>query len=461
MYTTDWKIGTGKGSFLWSGFLFLMFIIAAPGNLLAEINENELQQESARILGDILRLDTTNPPGNESLVADYLERLFRREGITCLRLARDEGRDNVIARYHGSGEHDPILLYSHSDVVGADQGWGTWSVEPFSGIVQDGAVFGRGAIDAKGLLVSHLMAMLLLKRENVSLDRDVIFLAAAAEETGGGPGIAWLLDEHRDIIDAEVALGEGGRVWERADSVWAVWLQAGEKAAHNLTVQVEGEAAHSSVPSSRNAIDLLTGALQRIRQYSFAERFFPVTTTFFERMQPLDSRVRPGQPRYIAMTRTTVTVTMISGGVKSNVIPPYAEANLNLRLLPGDDLDSVITVLETAANCEGLTINRQPWATSRASVVPFDTPFFETIEQAALDQWPTAVVTPYLSPGTSDASKLRDAGILTYGVMPFPLTAEESSTVHGVDEHVRIESLADGILFTYNTLLLWANGRIP
>ncbi len=419
----------------------------------------EAGREAARILTDLVRLDTTNPPGREELVAAYLAELLDREGITYLRLARDEGRDNLVARYHGAGRGRPILLYSHSDVVPADAGWGGWTVDPFAGEVKDGRLYGRGAVDAKGLLVCHLEALLLLKRGNVPLDRDVIFLAAAAEETGGGPGVAWLLREHRDLLDAGTALGEGGRVWSEDGVVRSVWLQAGEKSAHNLTVTATGTAGHASVPTERNAAERLVRALDRMLEVRLPRRINPVSREFLRRMVRVDPRVRKGKPRYTAITRSTFTITSLESGVKSNVIPPVARANLNLRLLPGEDLEAVTALLQAAARDTAVHVRHRPGAVNGATLVPFETPFFDTLSAAASRRWPGAVVAPYLSPGTSDASKLRRAGILTYGLMPFPLEEGEDTGVHGADERIDLEALSEGVRLTYEILLAWAGGE--
>ena len=434
----------------------LMSLLAGSPSISLGASIEETGREAARILGDLVRLDTTNPPGNESLVADYLSRLFEREGIAYQRLARDEGRDNVIARLQGSGKGRPILLYSHSDVVPADPGWGTWTVNPFSGEVRDGYLYGRGAIDAKGLLVCHLMALLELHRNKVKLDRDVIFLAAASEETGSGPGVLWLLRNHPEVIDAEVAFGEGGRVWASGDTVWGAWVQAGEKSAHNLTVTAIGDAGHASVPRGRNAAGRLARAIARIEELDLPERMNPVSEAFLEIMGPLDRRLEEGKPRFEAITRSTVTVTSLQSGVKSNVIPPFAEANLNLRLLPGENLAEITTLIEEAAHEPGVTVRHKPGVENGASLVSFETPFFETISSAIHAHWPEAAVAPYLSPGTSDASKLRAAGILAYGLMPFPMSRNDSRGVHGVDERVRLDYLTEGVSLTYSIVRRWA-----
>ncbi len=435
------------------------FLLTAAFSLSAadEPEFDEIGREAARMLADIIRLNTTNPPGNETLVADYIAQVFDREGIRYQRLARDKERDNIIAWYHGSGRGRPILLYSHSDVVPATSEWGVWSVPPFSGVVDDGKLYGRGAIDAKGLLVAHLATMLLLKRNNVALDRDVVFMAVAAEETGGGPGMIWLLEEHPEMFDdIEVALGEGGRVWMRGDSVWSVQIQAAEKSAHNLTVTALGETGHASVPSDKNAIMILNRALHIVSTFPFEKKPNTVTDEFFRRITPHDSRAERRFPRYEAMTHNTVTATLIEGGVKTNVIPAFAEANLNLRILPGENLDEVTSMLEEAVGDKRVTIRHKPGVKNGATIDPFDTPFFETIEAAALEMWPTAVVAPYQSTGTSDASKLRRAGILTYGLMPFPLTEEQSGRVHGPDEHLELANLTEGIRFTCRIIQKWA-----
>ncbi len=436
-------------------FLFLSLQVSYAGQK-KEPRFEEMGREAARILADLIRLDTTNPPGNEFLVAEYLGNILDREGITYIRTATDEGRDNFIARYHGSGQEKPILLYSHSDVVPADVGWGSWTMDPFAGEVKDGVLYGRGAIDAKGLIVSHLAALILLKRNNIPLDRDVIFLVAAAEETGGGPGVAWLLEERPDLIDASVALGEGGRVWTDGNTIQSLWLQAAEKSAHNLKVTAIGEAGHAAIPSRKNAIEKLSRVLTRINQYRFEQNFNPVSETFISIMQPVDSRIQPGKPRYEAITRNTFAVTLVEGGIKTNVVPPFASANLNLRLLPGENLEQATRVLEEVAAEEGVTVRHKAGVQGGGSIIDFDTPFFNTVSEAAEKTWPGIVVAPYISPGTSDATKLRRAGIQAYGVMPFPLTPEENSSVHGADERIRLDALTDGIRFIYRILVSWA-----
>lgn len=416
-------------------------------------------REAARILGDLIRLDTTNPPGNEGIAADYLSRLFDREGILNQRLAKIEGRDNVIARYHGSGKKKPLLLYSHIDVVPSDAGWGQWSVPPFSGEVHDHTLYGRGAIDAKGLLVCHLMTLVLLKRQNVPLDRDILFLAAASEESGGGPGVGWLLENHRSAIDAAYALGEGGRVWQRADSIWSVWLQAGEKSAHNITVVALGKAGHASVPSRQNAAERLVRALTQILDYPFPEQANSLSSEFYRILEPFDSRFENFYPRYHAMCHNTISLTILESGVKSNVIPSFAKANLNLRLLPGEDLDETTRLLQDCIEVPGVTVSHAPNAESRSGIISIETPFYRSLEKSIGQVWPQAVIAPYLSPATSDASRLRQAGIQAYGLLPYPLTEEESATVHGVDERIRLNSLTQGVELMYHMVLDWAASK--
>ncbi len=442
-------------------YLFVVIFTISTSSILAaeessQRDFSEVGREAARILADLIRIDTTNPPGNETQLVRYVEKILKREKIEVTRLARYKGRDNLIARIAGNGKAKPLLLYNHSDVVPADMGWGEWVYPPYDGIVENGVIYGRGAIDAKGLMACHLATMLLIQRSGITLDRDLIFLVAAGEETGGGAGVSWLLDKHPDQIEAEFALGEGGRVWEKDDSVWTVWIQAGEKSAHNLTVSAKGVAGHASVPSRENAISKLTNALNRLEAYQFSEKRTSLTDEFARLMSPFIPDLETNYPRYYAMTHNTISVTAISGGIKSNVIPPEATANLNLRILPGEDLDEVTALLNRVADQDDLTINHKKNARVRSGLVPHDTDFFRSIASSAKEIWPDAVVTPYLSPGTSDASKLREHGILTYGLMPFPLTAEEGSSVHGANERVRLDALEMGCRFMYEIVVNWS-----
>lgn len=252
----------------------------------------------------------------------------------------------------------------------------------------------------------------------------------------------------------------GGRVWERADSVWSVWIQAGEKSAHNLTVTALGESGHASVPSDQNAIYRLSKALVAIKSYQFPTRQLDLTDEFFKRLAPYDERIKQGHPRFDALRQNTISITLIEGGVKTNVIPDFAQANLNLRILPEENLEEVTMALEYAANDTLVRVRHKPGVQNGAAMVPFDTPFFTTIEDAAHKLWPQAVTAPYLTPATSDASKLRRAGILTYGLLPFPLTEEESGGVHGIDERVRLKNLTLGVRFTYEIVISWAGKSV-
>jgi acetylornithine deacetylase/succinyl-diaminopimelate desuccinylase-like protein len=420
------------------------------------VGKEESGREAARYLTDIIRLKSINPPGNESLITDYLAKIFEREGIDYELLERDPGRANILARIKGSGKNRPILLYSHSDVVPTGQGWGNWTVDPFSGEVRDGYIYGRGAIDAKGLLVCHLEAFLNIHRNEVKLDRDLIFLVVAAEESGGGPGMRWLLREHPEKIDAEYALGEGGRLWIEDEKVKYGWIQAGEKSAHNLTVVAHGETGHASIPSDKNAASKLVHALDNIEHLTFEPQPNVVSDTFIRIMEPYIDSIFPGSPRYKAVTRNTISLTELKSGIKSNVIPDFAEANLNLRLMPGENLDDVTEMINDVINDSDVVVNHKPGVKNRASIINFDNDFYNLLTSEIEKKWPDIVIAPYLSTGMSDATRLRAVGISAYGLLPFPLRFEDASGIHGVDEKVSLNSLTDGVSLIYSIVYNWA-----
>ncbi|MBU1651910.1 M20/M25/M40 family metallo-hydrolase, partial [bacterium] len=267
-------------------FLFCFFPILVQA---VEPDWNKIEEELIDLLQKLIQVDTQNPPGNELAACRVLDKFFRKNGISSKIYRVDDQRANLLARLKGDGSQKAILLAAHTDVVPANGD--KWSVDPFSGEVLDGYIYGRGAIDDKGMLAVHAMTLVLLKRQNVPLRRDVIFLATAGEESGGSPGIKWMLERHRPKLEAAFALNEGGRIIYRNGKPLYIALQTEEKQAYNINLTATGTTGHSSIPRLDNAIVSMAKALERLERRPMQQSLDAVTTAFFQEINRVDTAV--------------------------------------------------------------------------------------------------------------------------------------------------------------------------
>lgn len=411
-------------------------------------------------LRKMLRFDTTNPPGNELPLARYLERVLTAEGIQTRLFEPHPGRGAVIARIRGTGERGAVLLLAHMDVVGVEAD--KWSVDPFGGETRDGYIYGRGAIDDKGMLAANLMTMLLLARElkrtGQKLARDVVFVATSDEEAGGEWGVGWLLTHHPKLLAAELALNEGGRIRMAGGRPLYAAVQTAEKISHVVTVTARGPAGHASVPLSENAVARLGRALARIDEFQPPIRLLPSTRMFFAGLaglwkNPAEARamadvssgtasritrgasVLSGVPVFNAVLRAGISPTMARAGVRHNVIPAEAQATLNVRTLPGESLPRLLAALKRAIADPLVHLA----VTDRGVNAPASShrsPMFKALADTIEELRPGLVTVPYLSPGATDSAHLRAAGIQAFGLLPFPLEPGDEARMHGHDERV-------------------------
>lgn len=451
--------------------IFLFVLLAAaplsartgdPADTPDTIDFRRAGEEALEHLKAIVRLDTSNPPGNEIRVTDYLAARLREAGLEPTVFESEPGRGSLMVRYRGTGAGRPLLIMSHIDVVPVRED--KWSVPPFEGVVRDGYLWGRGTLDDKGMAAAELEVMLLLARHRLRLSRDVIYLAEADEEAGGEKGMEWLLRNHADRFDCEVALNEGGRVVWKDGKVRYAAIQTTEKIYQDIAVVAHGESGHSSVPTFDNPVARLVRALDRIAAIQFPARLNPVTRSFFTELAPVFPRglsvcasrlenplegeqcaeLLSSNPNYNAMLRTTCTPTILEAGFKENVIPSEARANVNCRVLPDTDMQEFLHTLEDAVDDNQVDIRflRQP------QVPPGPSPsthfLFETMASVIDRMAPGVPVVPYMSPGGTDSQVLRRRGIEAYGLLPFPILEEEGRTMHGDDERINVESFIWG-----------------
>jgi acetylornithine deacetylase/succinyl-diaminopimelate desuccinylase-like protein len=424
----------------------------------------------------LIRMNTVNPPGNELAAARYLDDTLRAAGIESRVYEPAPGRGAVVGRLRGSGARPPVLLMAHTDVVGVEPDH--WSVDPFAAEIRDGYLYGRGAIDDKGMLAANLQTMLLLKEHVVdaggTLSRDVVFVANADEEAGGEYGMGWLIAHHPELLRAEFVLNEGGRTRVVGGKPLYVAVQNTEKVPHVVTVTARGPGGHASVPLAGNAIARLGRAMAAIGAHREPVRLTPTTRRFFgdlaaawpdvaERRAMADvasrdaARVRRGArvlgrtPVFDAVLRTGISLTMVGGGIRSNVIPTDATATVNVRTLPGASIDAVVARLRRAV-ADPLVEIAVAERGEDAPASSFESAMFAAIADAARALDPGLVVVPYLSTGATDSARLRQLGMQAFGVLPFPMDQDDEDRMHGNDERIPLASLHFGTRLIYGAI---------
>lgn len=434
----------------------------------------QLTAEAQTWLTDLIRINTTNPPGNEQEAAKYIQTVLQKENIPAEILEMKPGRGIVVARLQAGPLPDSskaLLLVAHLDVVGVDRA--KWTVDPFAATQKDNYIYGRGAIDDKGMVAANLAAFIGLKRSGTRLTRDVIFLADDDEEQGGDASIKAVIDRYWDKIACGFALNEGGNVVVQNGKVQYVGIQTSEKVAYNVTVTATGTSGHASVPQKDNAVVHLAAAVQKIGTLETPLHLLTMTRRYFEQLasiedediskwiRALDSsdradlaalRLAAMNPVWNSMLRDTIAPTELSGGVRANVVPAQASANLNIRLLPGNSIQDVLEQMQKAVNDPQVKFTVQPDAGPSAPSSSITSELYQTIERLAPQQFPGAVVVPYLSTWATDSAYLRLHNVQSYGLVPFPLSEADLLRMHGDDERIPISSFRTGVDFLYKAV---------
>src|SRR5262245_39805383 len=426
----------------------------------AEPDWAAVEKEAGELLSHYLQIDTTNPPGNELAAAHFWQQRLAQEGLEAQIFESQSGRGVVYARFKGAGEKKALILLHHLDVVPAVKA--DWQVNPFAGTVKDGYVYGRGAIDCKGVAAAQFMALALLKRLGVPLKRDVIFLGTADEEEGGRQGAGWFVDNHFDLIaDAEFLLTEGGGIRVR-DGKRSYDVDIAEKAPCWVQLEASGPAGHGSRPLPETAVTRLIRALDKIVHYETEVKVVPAVQAYFtalaaqeepakaERFRGLERALSdPGfrqdflaNPTYNALVRNTISPTVLEGSNKTNVIPARARAQLDCRLLPGEDPQQFVANLRKGGGVPELHVSIRLTFPPLASEA--DTQLFRAIRNVAERHDPQVPVVPAVLGGFTDSHYFRRKGIVSYGFTGLALTEEDGRRVHGTDERMPLTSLREG-----------------
>jgi len=429
---------------------------------------NAARDEVTKLLAGFVRIDTSNPPGNETKGAEYLKAILDSEGIASEIFEKEPGRGNIVARIKGNGKKRPLLLMGHIDVVGVERE--KWTVEPFGGIVKDGYLYGRGSSDDKGMATACLEVFLLLHRLKVPLDRDIIYLAEAGEEGTSAVGIDYMVDQHWNKIECEYALNEGGMIYAPDGKVKYVGVATTEKVPRGFRLVARGTSGHGSVPRSDNAITHLAAAVAKIGNWQSPMRLNETTRAFFSRLakispaeeaylyshledasssEMVQEKIRVQNGTYNSMLRTSVVPTIIKGGFRSNVIPGDAEATLDVRALPDEDIDALATALRKLINDPAVEVIPPP-VRGRPATAPskLETDMFRALESAQTRLFPGVLTLPLMLTGATDSAQLRAKGVQAYGLGSVAGDRERAS-VHGNDERISIDGLGRFVEFIY------------
>jgi len=429
------------------------------------IDWNAQEPEILRHYSALVQIDSSNPPGNETAVVNYLKKVFDAEGIPAEVFALDPARANLVARLKGNGSKRPILVMAHTDVVGVQRD--KWPVDPFGAIRKEGYIWGRGTVDDKDKLAANLMLMLLLKRSGTKLDRDVIFLAESGEEGTTAPGIEFMVNQHFDQIDAEYCLTEGGGATLSKGRVTAVTVSTTEKLPRRIRLVVNGTSGHGSVPRTDNALVHLSAAVAKIGTWETPLRMNDTTRTYFERLALISTPemaaryagitdsgrttaiqryLAQNEPMHYSMLRTSVVPTILSAGFRMNVIPSQAEATIDVRMAPGEDPNAFFDQMQRVIGDPSVKIERltdgerPPTPPSR-----LDTEMFRALEAVSKRMYPGSVTLPTMLTGATDMAFLRAKGIQSYGIGP--ASSDTDRTNYGA--HSDVERLLEPSLYSF------------
>lgn len=456
------------------GVLLLLLFNASPiaraQSLRDNLNWPAYQDLAVDLMRQFLRINTSNPPGNEIEAARFFKAIFDKEGLPSEIFEYKPGRANIIARYKGSGSKRPIVLLNHTDVVTADPK--AWRVDPFSAEIIDGSIYGRGALDMKGEGLLQLMTMIILAREKPALSRDVIFLATADEEVKD-EGSLWMIANKAELFkNAEYLLTEGGDNLLADGQVKFVGVDVAEKAPFWLQLTATGQPGHGSRPISDSAPNRLTRVMNRILDYESPIKLLPAVEKFFKDIAPLqpealrakfanirESLKDPAFARELAadieygyLLRNTISLTMMSGSKQTNVIPNEATCNLDIRLLPGENPQEFLVELKRVIADPSIKIeNVNTFKPPNSSAT--DTELFAVISRITKVHHPEALITTKMLAGYTESQLYRQLGIISYGWTPIYTTVEENEGVHGNNERITVKNVREGTREFYEVVL--------
>jgi acetylornithine deacetylase/succinyl-diaminopimelate desuccinylase-like protein len=446
-------------------------LFAAERQVTREPDFKKALDEAIQILQGLIRVDTSNPPGNETKGAQYLKSILDKEGIPSEIISKEPNRGNLVARIKGNGKKKPILLMGHLDTVGVERE--KWTVDPFAAAIKDGYLYGRGVFDDKSNVIAALQTLLMIHRAKIPLDRDVIFLAESGEEGTTGVGIDFMVNERWDKIECEFALNEGGWTLVENGKVRYVAVATTEKVANTTRLVAHGTSGHGSMPRPDNPIVHLAAAVAKLGEFQPPMRLNETTREFFKRLAAIsppaesmfysnienpvigkmvEETFRRNNIMLNSTLRTSISPNIIKGGFRSNVIPDDAEVTLDIRALPDEDMNEFIAQLKRIINDPAVEVipptrNRPSTPASR-----LDSDLFRALEKAQAKVFPGVVTLPVMFTAATDSAQLRAKGVQAYGLGSV-LTEEDRARMHGNDERLSVEGIGKFIELMYRAVV--------
>jgi len=457
----------------YANILFLFLCLANPASAqqlpAAPAAAAARNVEAMTFLTALVKIDTSNPPGDEIKAANYIKSVLDKEGIPSEIFESAPGRANLVARLKGNGTKKPLMLMGHLDVVGVERD--KWSVDPFAAITKDGYLYGRGSSDDKGMDAANLEIFLELHRSKVPLDRDVILLAEAGEEGTSQFGINYMVAQHWDKIECEYMLNEGGEFPMENGKLQYAGVATTEKVPRGMVLVAHGSSGHASIPRTDNAIEHLGAALGKLLTWQPPMRLNETTREYFARLTKISSaedaylythledpavqeKIRTTRLAQNSMLRTSVVPTMIKGGFRLNVIPADAEATLDVRALPDENIEQFMETLSKVIADPEIEVKRagnlQP---DRPASPPssIHSEMFEALERSQGKVFPGSVTLPIMLPAATDSAQIRAKGVQAYGI-GIPRTDDDASRVHGNDERVSLDALGKFVEYLYTVV---------
>ncbi len=451
----------------------VLLLLSAPSFTFGQtrLDWPAIQKESLDLFIQYLKIDTTNPPGNETRAANFFAALCKREGIEHKVFEPFPGRGTLWARIKGDGSKRPLVLLNHTDVVPHNREF--WTADPFGGTEKNGQIYGRGAQDMKSLGIAQFVTLLTLHRSKARLKRDVIFLATADEEAGGQQGAGWFAKNHPELLgNAEFLVNEGGgNSADGSGKVLAIGVGPSEKTPAWLRLTANGTPGHASIPRPDSAVNRLVRALNRLLDYTPPIQLTPAVEQAFQSSAPLRPtnlrekfanlrealkdpdflKTLEADPSNNALLRNTISVTMLAGSNKVNIIPPAAHADIDTRVVPGEKLERWIAELQGVIKDDKIKI--EPLLAFDANASPVDTALVATVAEVAKRRYPDAIITYPVLAGFTDSHYFRELGIHSYGFSPFVAPPRElGGGVHGNDERLGKQAFVEGVRFFYEVI---------
>jgi acetylornithine deacetylase/succinyl-diaminopimelate desuccinylase-like protein len=433
-------------------------------------------ETAVRLTQELIRIDTTNPPGNEEKAVLFMEDILKREGIPSEIFSPAPGRANILARIRGKQKGNPAMLLCHLDVVPANPD--EWEVDPFGGVIREGFLYGRGAIDMKTQAICQLMAFIELHRQGVVPERDLIFLGTCDEEVGGQNGVEFMLKEVPDLRDASFVLSEGGHIMVEEGRAHAQ-VSVAEKKLAQFMVRATGTGGHGSTPHKDSATEKVIRAAGAILSCPWPLKATAVASAYLNGVlrgtrgkgfvfKNLRDALRnrnfrnfiEENPVYNALLRNTVTLTILKGGEKVNVIPTESTASFDARLLPSESHERFFKKIRRLAG-KDVEISRIGGGMSEPAPSGFNTPYFGGIRRIVAGMNDAIPALPFVTTGATDLRYFRNLGVIAYGFFPVTLSKEELLNMHGKNERISLENVREGLEGTYEIVKLLASINPP